>query len=396
MSDPTHPYERPLRPGQAPFGRPDRRPRPGRRAGHAQGHRLHRRGPREADRRRRDELDRDDALQLQPSPPRGGGQGGYPGRRRDADGVQHDLGQRRRVDGHRGHEGVARSAARSSPTRSSWSLAATSSTASSASSAATRPGPARRWRSAGSTSPGWPSTRGRSTRVSGSSPTGHRARRDRRQGLRGDRRVPRGQDQPRRAARHRERGLPGPGACGGQFTANTMSMVMEVLGLSPAGLNDDPGRGPGQGRGGPALRRAGDAAGPRRLRPSRFVTRDVDRQRDRRGRGHRRLDERGPPPAGDRPRVRHPPRDRRVRDDRGPHADRRRPPAGRPLHRHPSLRGGRPRRSSSASWSRAGRSTARPRTSTAGRSPRSRPRPRPPRARTSSSRSTGRSRRAAA
>ena len=30
---------------------------------------------------------------------------------------------------------------------------------------------------------------------------------------------------------------PGPGACGGQYTANTMSMVLEILGLSPAGLN---------------------------------------------------------------------------------------------------------------------------------------------------------------
>src|SRR3981081_1151052 len=28
-------------------------------------------------------------------------------------------------------------------------------------------------------------------------------------------------------------GCPGPGACGGQYTANTMSMVMEVIGLSP-------------------------------------------------------------------------------------------------------------------------------------------------------------------
>ncbi|CAN5495912.1 dihydroxy-acid dehydratase [soil metagenome] len=33
---------------------------------------------------------------------------------------------------------------------------------------------------------------------------------------------------------------PGAGACGGQFTANTMSMVMEVLGLSPAGFNSIP------------------------------------------------------------------------------------------------------------------------------------------------------------
>ena len=28
---------------------------------------------------------------------------------------------------------------------------------------------------------------------------------------------------------------PGPGACGGQYTANTMAMVMEYLGLSPIG-----------------------------------------------------------------------------------------------------------------------------------------------------------------
>ena len=33
---------------------------------------------------------------------------------------------------------------------------------------------------------------------------------------------------------------PGSGACGGQFTANTMSTAMEFLGLSPAGANDIP------------------------------------------------------------------------------------------------------------------------------------------------------------
>jgi dihydroxy-acid dehydratase len=33
---------------------------------------------------------------------------------------------------------------------------------------------------------------------------------------------------------------PGAGACGGQYTANTMSMVMEVLGLSPMGWNSVP------------------------------------------------------------------------------------------------------------------------------------------------------------
>jgi dihydroxy-acid dehydratase len=33
---------------------------------------------------------------------------------------------------------------------------------------------------------------------------------------------------------------PGAGACGGQFTANTMAMVLSFLGLSPVGLNDIP------------------------------------------------------------------------------------------------------------------------------------------------------------
>jgi dihydroxy-acid dehydratase len=33
---------------------------------------------------------------------------------------------------------------------------------------------------------------------------------------------------------------PGPGACGGQFTANTMSMVVEALGMCPIGMADIP------------------------------------------------------------------------------------------------------------------------------------------------------------
>jgi dihydroxy-acid dehydratase len=33
---------------------------------------------------------------------------------------------------------------------------------------------------------------------------------------------------------------PGPGACGGQFTANTMSTALEFLGISPGGLNEIP------------------------------------------------------------------------------------------------------------------------------------------------------------
>ena len=66
---------------------------------------------------------------------------------------------------------------------------------------------------------------------------------------------------------------PGPGACGGQFTANTMSMVMEFLGLSPAGMNEIPAEDPAKDE---AARRAGEMV--MRLvrddiRPSTFVTR---------------------------------------------------------------------------------------------------------------------------
>ncbi|HUQ44053.1 MAG TPA: dihydroxy-acid dehydratase [Candidatus Limnocylindria bacterium] len=50
---------------------------------------------------------------------------------------------------------------------------------------------------------------------------------------------------------------PGAGACGGQFTANTMSMVMEVLGLSPAGLNGIPAEDPAKDA---AARQAGELA----------------------------------------------------------------------------------------------------------------------------------------
>lgn len=40
------------------------------------------------------------------------------------------------------------------------------------------------------------------------------------------------------------RACPGAGACGGQFTANTMAMVLTTLGLSPMGLNDIPATDP--------------------------------------------------------------------------------------------------------------------------------------------------------
>ena len=48
---------------------------------------------------------------------------------------------------------------------------------------------------------------------------------------------------------------PGPGACGGQFTANTMSTVLEFMGLSPAGLNGIPAEDPAKDD---AARRSGE------------------------------------------------------------------------------------------------------------------------------------------
>src|SRR5207244_3314475 len=66
---------------------------------------------------------------------------------------------------------------------------------------------------------------------------------------------------------------PGAGACGGQYTANTMSMVMEVIGLSPVGYNAipavDPAREPATRSLGAVVLRALETD----LRPSRILTR---------------------------------------------------------------------------------------------------------------------------
>ena len=68
---------------------------------------------------------------------------------------------------------------------------------------------------------------------------------------------------------------PGAGACGGQFTANTMSTVMEFIGLSPAGLNGIPAEDPAKDA---AARRTGELVMDlvrRDVRPSSIVTRDA-------------------------------------------------------------------------------------------------------------------------
>ncbi len=68
---------------------------------------------------------------------------------------------------------------------------------------------------------------------------------------------------------------PGAGACGGQFTANTMSMVMEFLGLSPAGMNGIPAEHPRKDE---AARRAGELVMTlvrHDIRPKDIVTRNA-------------------------------------------------------------------------------------------------------------------------
>ncbi len=68
---------------------------------------------------------------------------------------------------------------------------------------------------------------------------------------------------------------PGPGACGGQFTANTMAMAIEVLGLSPMGSASVPAMDPLKDR---AAFDAGKLVMEvlrRNLRPSRIVTRQA-------------------------------------------------------------------------------------------------------------------------
>ncbi|HET9346510.1 MAG TPA: dihydroxy-acid dehydratase [Candidatus Limnocylindrales bacterium] len=66
---------------------------------------------------------------------------------------------------------------------------------------------------------------------------------------------------------------PGAGACGGQYTANTMSMVLEFIGLSPGGLNGIPAEDPKKDE---AARRSGEIVMDlvrRDVRPSQLVSR---------------------------------------------------------------------------------------------------------------------------
>ena len=136
---------------------------------------------------------------------------------------------------------------------------------------------------------------------------------------------------------------PGAGACGGQFTANTMSTAIDFLGISPAGLNGIPALAPVEGGGCLRGGRARDAARPRR-RPS-FADHHARgaRQRSSVDRGQRRLDQRRAAPARDRAGARHPVHARGLRRGRRADAGAREPQARRPLRGDGHVRRGRRR-----------------------------------------------------
>jgi len=66
---------------------------------------------------------------------------------------------------------------------------------------------------------------------------------------------------------------PGAGACGGQYTANTMSMVMEVIGLSPVGFNSIPAMDSGKPPAAEAAGRLAVQVLEQDIRPSQILTR---------------------------------------------------------------------------------------------------------------------------
>src|SRR5438477_6709547 len=66
---------------------------------------------------------------------------------------------------------------------------------------------------------------------------------------------------------------PGAGACGGQYTANTMSMMFEVIGLSPVGFNSIPATDPEKHRAAERIGRLAMDVLENDRRPSKILTR---------------------------------------------------------------------------------------------------------------------------
>ena len=132
---------------------------------------------------------------------------------------------------------------------------------------------------------------------------------------------------------------PGAGACGGQFTANTMAIVCEALGIAALGSGSVPATAADKAA---VARRAGEqvvrlVAVAHQAQIDHHAPRH--RERDRRRRGDRRIDQRRAPPAGDRQRGGRRADDRRLRSHQRRDAAHRRLEAVGPLRRQRSARG---------------------------------------------------------
>ena len=240
--------------------------------------------------RRRQHLDRDDAVQLPPArawPPRSRKASAPPAARRwsstpiaISDGI---------TMGTRGHEDLARQPRGHRRLDRAGGARPPASTPSSRWAAATRPSPARSWRWPASTCPAVMLYGGSIApgRFEGHDVTiqdvfeavgAHAAR----------------QDDRRRSSRELEDvACPAAGACGGQFTANTMATGLGVPGHLARWARDGPGR--GRARRTRRRSRPGelvDGRAPARPAPERDPHPRRLRERHRRGGRHRRLDQR--------------------------------------------------------------------------------------------------------
>ena len=132
---------------------------------------------------------------------------------------------------------------------------------------------------------------------------------------------------------------PSVGACAGQFTANTMAMVAEALGLTVPNSAMVPGVYSRAARDRAARRRDRDGdAGTRRPAAARSRHAQVAGERERHRGGDRRLDQCGAAHSGDRERGRHPLHGGRRGGGVRAHAADRRSAAGRKVSRQGRLR----------------------------------------------------------
>ena len=108
---------------------------------------------------------------------------------------------------------------------------------------------------------------------------------------------------------------PSVGACGGMYTANTMSSSFEALGISLLGSSQMASPDGEKADSAAASARVLVEAVKRDLKPRDIITRKIDRERDRAGDGDRRLDQRGASLSRHRVRRRGAVDDRRLRAD---------------------------------------------------------------------------------